>query len=111
MRKSDEYKWPPKSEILFTNGRGKELFKTNDREYDLSDNLMGYWPRASRTIYMNLKSKSIKWESWSVSNLKFIENLIKYDLNFDAYQVSITKKSVVGGKCTEYFCWKLKITN
>jgi hypothetical protein len=110
MSNVDEFMWPPKSVLCFTNGRGKELFRSTDRRLDLSDYLMLWWPHASRTIYMNLKSKSTKWESWSESNLKSIEDLIRYDLDFDGYRVSITRVSSIGGKCVEYFRWKLMIS-
>jgi hypothetical protein len=63
MSKIEEFKWPPKSELLFTNGRGKELYRSKDRRFDLSDNLMLNWPHFSRTIYMNINSKSTQWQS------------------------------------------------
>ncbi|MFT6735752.1 MAG: hypothetical protein ACJAS9_003966 [Polaribacter sp.] len=37
------------------------------------------------------------------SNFKSIEDLIRYDLNFDDYRVSITKVSSIGEKCIENF--------
>lgn len=90
--------------------QGKELFRSTDRRLDLSDYLMLRWSHASRTIYMNLKSKSTKWESWLKSSLKSIEDLIRYGLGFDGYRVSITKASSVGGKCAESFWWKLMVS-
>ncbi|MFT6735751.1 MAG: hypothetical protein ACJAS9_003965, partial [Polaribacter sp.] len=37
--------------------------RSKDRRFDLSDNLMLNWPHFSRTIYMNINSKSTQWQS------------------------------------------------
>lgn len=107
--RSEEFKWPPTSRISLKNGKGKELFASCDRDLDLSDTLMLRWKFVSRTVYFGLRTFSKKWKSWDEENIKKVEWLIRYDLNFDAYSVSVKRLGDVNVPCENEFLWKLVI--
>ena len=106
---SEEFKWPTKCYINFRNGRGKLLFGSTDRDLDLSDTLMLHWNSISRTVYLGLSTSNNKWKTWNNENIDKIEWLIRYDLNFDAYNITIKRISRSGLPCTDEFVWKLLI--
>lgn len=104
----EQFKWPPRSRLAFYR-RTKLLFAETDRELDLSDTLMGIWPYYSRTVYMGISSRSTRWKSWTEEKLQKIEDLIRYDLDFDGYRVTITRLTEARRPCTKEFLWKLRI--
>lgn len=106
---SEKYKWPPKCHINFKNGRGRLLLESTDRDLDLSDSLMLNWDYISRTVYLGLSTSNKKWKIWDQANIEKIEKLIRDDLNFDAYSVTIKRISKTGLLCTDEFIWKLLI--
>jgi hypothetical protein len=95
--------------MAFKNSRGKLLFDSTDRDLDLSDALMLHWPAVSRTVYLGLNTTSKRWSTWTDEAVKKIEWLIRYDLNFDAYTVSIKRLRDLGDSCANEFVWKLNI--
>ena len=112
MASQDIHKFPPKSLISFYNGRGKLLRTTKERRFDLADNLMLWRPHYSRTVYMGIvvNTLSDKWTVWDNDAMTHIENLIKRDLECDAYHVRIFRLCPVGVMgCDEEFRWKLMI--
>lgn len=103
-------KLPPKSLIAFYNGRGKLLFDASRRMVDLSDTLMLHWPYASRTIYIGLSTRALRWKVWDEAALSNIENAIREDLNFDYYYVHVSRHSAPRRRpCSTEFVWKLLI--
>jgi hypothetical protein len=106
---SEEFKWPPKCHISFRNGRGKLLFDSTDRDLDLSDTLMLNWNPMSRTVYMGLRTSSKNWKTWTDENIKKIEWLVRYDLNFDGYSVSVKRITEINVYCRNEFVWQLVI--
>lgn len=107
--RSEEYRWPPKCQMFFRNGRGNLFFDSADRDLDLSDSLMLHWKGVSRTVYFGLITTSKKWRTWSTVNVEEIERLIRYDLGFDGYYVNITRIGNLGSPCSDEFTWKLLI--
>lgn len=107
---ANPYLWPMKSKIAFYNGWGLCLFESTNRRLDLSDSLMLWWKKPTRTIYMGLATDSPKWITWDEDELKSIEDHIRYDLSFDGYQVSIKRLYLnVQLFCSDEFRWKLVI--
>lgn len=103
------YMWPFKSRLAFYSGRGTLLFESRDRHLDLSDTLMLHWDKISRSVTFGLRIDSAKPEKWNEDKLLSIENLIRYDLNFDAYSVTISRLGRPGTLCSTEFCWRLII--
>lgn len=105
----ETFKWPARGRLVFYRRRTVFLFSASDRMYDLSDGLMVFWPHTSRTVYMGVSTKSPHWRQWNEENLKKIESLIRYDLNFDGYRVHIMRLTRGKPMCSEEFLWKLQI--
>ena len=105
-----KYKWPACGRLTFYRRKDIPLFGTSDRMFDLSDELMGWnWPHDSRTIYMGVSTKSVRWKRWSNEALEKIELLIRYDLGFDGYRVRIARLTAGSPSCSTEFLWKLQI--
>lgn len=110
MTKPNPFLWPQKARLVFYNGRGKELWRSSDRRLDLADELMLWWKRPSRTVYMGISTSADSWTRWSEENLSRIEQRIRYDLNFDGYYVTIKRLGTAGNVlCSKEFIWKLTI--
>ncbi|HOY87242.1 MAG TPA: hypothetical protein PL131_12945 [Methylotenera sp.] len=101
--------WPSKSRLAFYNGWGRCLIESKYRRLDLSDTIMLNCKKASRTIYMGIFIESPKWQTWSEDEVIAIENLVRYDLGFDAYSVSIKRMAEIDIPCSNEFRWKLLI--
>ncbi len=103
------YVWPAYSTISFYKRKTKPTWSTRDRGIDLADALMMHATTNSRTVYFGLTTKNKQWKRWNLAVLKKIEGLVKYDLGFDGYQVTITRVTKLGQKCSTEFIWKLRI--
>lgn len=103
--------WPPSVEMTFRNGRGKVYFRSNDRMLDLADSLMLHHLYETRTVYMGIRTTSPKWSSWSGERVEEIEKLIRHDICFDGYRLTLTRQDVPSEEfpCSLEFCWKLFI--
>jgi hypothetical protein len=109
MQSSEEYAWPPKCRLSFHDGRGQLIMQSSDRDLDLADTLMLSWPHRQRTVQLSLRTLGVKWVLWSDENLRRIEDLVRYDLNFDGYSVSMARLEGAGRSCREEAVWKLVI--
>jgi hypothetical protein len=109
-KEQQKYAWPSRSKLNFYDGWKRLLLSTTDRMFDLSDGLMLNWNKQSRIIYLGISTKNQKIKFWDEENIEKIENLIRYDLNFDWYSVSIDRLSE-GGRIpgSEEYLWKLRI--
>jgi len=101
--------WPFNSKFSFYSVKGELLFQSRNRHLDVSDTLMLHWDKVSRSITMGLSIQSEKSLTWSEDRLKSIEALIRYDLNFDAYSVTISRLGKAGTRCSTEFRWMLII--
>jgi len=110
MTKPNPYLWPQKARLTFYNGRGRLLWGSCDRRLDLSDNLMGFWHKPSRTVYLGMSTASDRWSQWDEKTIGRMEELIRYDLGFDGYAVVIKRLTESTQlRCAEEFRWKLRI--
>ncbi len=110
MTKPNPYLWPQKARLAFYDGRGRCLRRSSDRKLDLSDTLMGWRNKPSRTVYLGMSTTSERWMRWDEEAVSRIEKLIRYDLGFDGYQVTIHRMTVAKEpNCSDEFLWRLKI--
>lgn len=112
MSNTDHFSWPARSMLTFSNKRGAIYFQSKDRDLDLADSLMLNHPRANRTVYMGLSTKSAAWKCWDEISLQEIERRTHYSITFDGYRVTITRLSPVlkrAAPCTDEFRWRLQI--
>jgi hypothetical protein len=110
QRKPAEFRWPPKPTLRFYDGRGKVFLTEANSGLDLFDALMLFWQRKSRTVCFGVQSCGRNWPTWTEPRLKHVERLIKYDLNFDGCDVSISRVTKRRWQpCTREFRWKLKM--
>lgn len=101
---------PPASLITVYDTKGNALLSSRDRIFDLSDNLMLFWPKKSRTVYIGLATKSKRWSVWDEASLIDIEKRYRDDLAFEDYRVIITRDSAEEfAPCSAEFRWKLNI--
>jgi hypothetical protein len=56
--------WPMKSEINFYFGMGKFYGPISGRDFDLSDELMGWWSKAATTLQLGLRVGNKSWVEW-----------------------------------------------
>jgi hypothetical protein len=99
--------WPKDAQIKITDEEGSLFCESNDRAFDLSDNLMEFFDGSLLVAIFNLSRG--ERELWTCDYLKEIENLIEYDLSFDGYKVDIERLSQVNISCDEEYFWKLSI--
>ena len=118
----EDFAWPPFSRLNFyrrspvkiKSAQSQQLIlSSEDRMLDLADNLMRNVDSAE--IYFGLVTFSHLWEDWTEKNVRRIEELIKYDLEFDGYNVEIQRitnvsKSRGDTPCHSQFVWKLNIS-
>ncbi|TDG02551.1 hypothetical protein E1N52_39230 [Paraburkholderia guartelaensis] len=116
----NKYAWPPLSRLQFYTTWPYIVRTTEDPFFDLSDELgwnIGHGEQ--KTVYMGVRTYSLDWAEWDDANLKKIEQQIKYDLGFDAFDVAIERVSPElieqGGecfaqRCSDEFLWKLTIS-
>lgn len=81
---------------------------SEDRQYDLNDELFQSW--GPRVVYLEVQVNSKNWRFWDSESLRWIENRIRWDLEFDAnefYLRRYTRKQ--GQPCTEGFIWKIDV--
>lgn len=102
--------WPPHSKIVCRNMDQQVIAKSSRSRLDLSDSLMlGLAPEILEcTIEVSVRADS--WTTWKNENVEKVERHIAYDLNFDAYEVDISRISAPGRTlCSKPFTWQLKI--
>jgi len=110
QQRAGAYRWPPRPTFAFYNVRGEALFSETDPSLDLADTLMLHWPRRSRKVILGITSGGTSWPTWTEGRLQHVEKLIKYDLNFDFYSVSIHRVTLRRWQpCTREFRWELQI--
>ena len=68
--------WPPNSRVSFYNGRGERLWQASAYRYDLAENLMFGWDKASRQIHFGFSTKNKHWTDWNEENISLIETVI-----------------------------------
>ena len=109
MAVQDRYLWPPKCTLSFYR-RGALLGRFNNRRLDLSDTLMLGHDANQLTVEFGVATNSRRWSYWDEEKLAIIESLIRYDLGFDGYGVTIRRwGGYVGMPCDMEFRWKLRI--
>ncbi len=111
LLEANPFLWPARCTLSFYNGRGRLLacFGNRYRRLDLSDSLMLSYPGSSRVVHFGIRSDSTRMSRWNEDTVKRYERLIKYDLGFDGYRVSIRRESPLGEPCSKEFCWRLAI--
>lgn len=111
MTKPNPFLWPKKVRIAFYDGRGRCLLRSTDRRLDLADTLMLGWDPLSRTVYLGIAIDTTEELAvWDAALIARIERQIRYDLNFDAYHVTIKRLTVEPDLwCPLEFRWKLRI--
>jgi hypothetical protein len=99
MTKPNPFLWPKKVRI------------STDRRLDLADTLMLGWNPLSRTVYLGMAIDTTEEPAvWDAALIARIERQIRYDLNFDAYHVTIKRLTVEPDLwCPLEFRWKLRI--
>ena len=118
-KKQEPYAWPPLSRLNFYEDPPNLILSSVNRMLDLSDTLGDKVENdENTTIYFGLTTVSHKWKIWSEKNLRTIEKAVKYDLEFDGFNVAIerytspvdpwTKKK--NRPCDTQFVWKLEIS-
>lgn len=105
--------WPSNSKIICFNSNGEIITESKRSRLDLSDTLMlNYNGDEPRQCTIEVSTKAEKWKSWNSDNVRKIENHIKYDLEFDGYNVEIHRVSKPGKTlCSKPFQWSIKITS
>ncbi|WP_321935294.1 hypothetical protein [Paraburkholderia sp. J8-2] len=116
----NKYSWPPLSRLQFYTTWPHIVRSTVDPFFDLSDALTGDIGFGDeKTVYMGLCTYSPDWSVWDNSTLKKVEKHIRYDLNFDGFDVAIERASpevieqgsgLFVQRCSDEFLWKLTIT-
>jgi hypothetical protein len=106
------YLWPPKCRLAFYKRQTKLVTVKRDRELDISDACMWWWPRRiTATMYFGIATKSTQWKLWNEEALKRIEWHINYDFTFEGDTVRITRLGKKGSSCSKEFLWKLEINH
>ena len=102
--------WPPRVRLYVYDEEMCLVDESRDRKYDLNDNLFQAWDRSSRTVYLGVETESKNWPVWDEESLKWMEDRMVWDLEFDGNVVDVSRHTPQTGRpCTEEFIWKLDI--
>lgn len=86
------YLWPKGSKLSFYNSRRKRLLTSTNRKLDLADILMLTWAERPKIAYFSVLLAPSADCAMSLNHkVESIESLIRYDLEFDGYQVQIKR--------------------
>lgn len=100
--------WPPKTILYIYDEEMILIEQSRNRKYDLNDNLFQVWDTNSRTVYIGIETESKNWPVWDENSLKWIEDRISWDLEFDGNEVDVSRHTQeIGRPCTEEFIWRL----
>lgn len=105
--------WPPHTKIYCYNRNDEEIARSKRSRLDLADELMlNYSGDMPRVCFIEVSTKAEGWTTWNSSNVKEIEQHIKYDLEFDGYLVEVHRISKAGKTlCQNPFRWQLEISS
>ena len=105
--------WPTHSKIKCFNMNGDEIATSKRSRLDLADSLMLHYHNAKpKLCLIEVSTNSKKWGTWNKKNVIKIEDHIRYDLQFDGYDVVIKRVSTPGKTlCSKPFRWELEISN
>ncbi len=102
--------WPPRMLLYAYDEDMNVITRSTDRKFDLNDNLFQVWHEDSRTVHLGFETRSANWPIWDDESLRWIEMLIRHDLQFDGNEVEISRHTTsIGRPCTEEFVWKVVI--
>jgi hypothetical protein len=118
-KKQEPYAWPPLSRLNFYEYPPGLILSSVNRILDFSDALGDkVVTDENTTIYFGLTTISHKSKTWSEKNLCTIEKAIKYDFEFDGFDVAIERFTSPIDPCTKkknrpcdtQFVWRLEIS-
>lgn len=102
--------WPLQAHLYIYDEWMCLIDESEDRKYDLNDNLFQVWHEPHRTVYLGMTIANDAWCVWDEQALKEIEDRIVFDLEFDGNDVFVTRHTQETGRpCTEEFVWRLDI--
>lgn len=111
-RHEEEYLWPPLSRINLYYNEPNLIYSSTERTLDLADDLAyNVDEDYSRTVIFGLSTLSSLWTKWDDLNLEKIEERIRYQFEFDGYEVDIeriTEDYELPGH--KEFLWRLHIS-
>lgn len=104
------FAWPPRCAIrLYEYDNGSMVYPplatSSYRLFDISDEI-----EPPLSIYFELSTKSAKWHKWDKFNLARIEVRIRYDLEFENYDVVIERLGAINSAYSQEFLWRLDIS-
>lgn len=103
MTKKNPYLWP-KGALLVIRDRYGEICRSSNRRFDLADAIMLSSPTSQRTVSLDMRLLG----DVQVVDEEEVENLIRYDLGFDGYNVTITRADEPTDTMVLYE-WKLRV--
>ena len=84
--------------------------ESNDRKYDLHDNIFQAWPEDRRRVYIGFEVKSANWPVWNEKALRWFEERIEWDFAFDGDEVKLRRHTRKTRRpCSEEFIWRVDI--
>jgi hypothetical protein len=105
-------KWPPKVHIYVYDEDMILVKESRDSKFDLHDSLMQTWSFDYRRVHLGMVTQSKNWIIWEEASISYIEDLIRYDLNFDGNTVGICRITTeTAQSCSQEFVWQLNIYN
>lgn len=103
MTKKNPHLWP-KGALLVVRDRNGEVSRSSDRRFDLADAIMLSSPTSQRTVSLDMR---LLGDVRTIDEAA-IEALIRYDLGFDGYSVTITRQEEPADVMVSYE-WKLRV--
>ena len=84
------------------------IVDSHERQYDLGEEL---FPSSDeRIVYLEVEVHSKEWHRWDKEALNWIENRIRWDLEYDGNEFSLRRHTRNRGHpCTEGFVWKIHV--
>jgi len=110
MTRRNPFLWPAGSRLRFYDSRGRLRSSYLNRRLDMADTLMLNWPRPTRIVHFGLSRTGTDGGYWTEDEVLRMEERIRYDLNFDGYQVTIYRERPLDTvPLSEEFHWTLRI--
>ena len=102
MTKANPYLWPKGATLIVRDQHG-EICRSNQRRFDLADAIMLWSQTHQKTVTLSV---CLADEARDIGQPEF-ERLIRYDLGFDGYGVTITPQEPQDLDVS--YEWKLRI--
>lgn len=102
--------WPNGLRLTLYNDDGAMLFRKKSEGFDFSDSMVRYWLGEGIPLRFGVSIPRSRNRKWTEEDVTSLEAHIRYDLEFDGYEVNIERMKGVGIPCNEEVFWTILLS-